>query len=213
MARIEGDFEEFPADAPWLQLPGETRSAYAAFCRYRDFGPRRSLRQACQDYYDLPERPPAARSNASPKLRQIQVWSSLNDWLDRAQAYASHMDRLARIEALDNVKAMYRTQAAVAKFAIARAAERIAAIDPNSLTPGEAIKILEVGTRIERTARANLVEAVESVDPVVSADRIMRDIIIVNPSLAVAARDISIAISAAQSDNDDPTGSTGAQPA
>lgn len=212
MDRMSGDHEAFPAGAEWLQLPDETNRAYAAFCVYRDYGPRRSLRQTCQDFYGLAEKPPAVRSNRSPKLRQIQVWSSQWDWPDRAWAYTSHMDGLARIEALENVKAMYRTQAAVAKLAITRAAARLAAIDPNSLTASEAIKLLEVGTRIERTARAHLVEAVESVDPVVSGDRLLDEVIMGNPAAAVAARDLSLALSAAQMAGRDPTGPTGAQP-
>lgn len=192
---FEGDFDEFPADAVWLQIKGETNRAYAAFCIYRNAGPRRSLRQACRDFYGMADLPPHARDGSDSRLRQIAHWSSQWDWVDRAQAYTTHLDQMTRIENMERTKAMLDRHAAWASVAGAKAFEKIKDLDGKKISAREATQLLEAATRIERMARGQSSDIVESIDPVVGADRTVRDLITANPAIAVAAAELSLALS------------------
>ena len=188
------DLEEFPADAAWLQLPDETPKAYAAFCCYRNAGPLRSLRKACQGFYDLDEIPPPRRTNVDSRMRNIQRWSSEYEWVDRANAYTNHLDTLIRMENLQQLRDMHRRHAAIARVGISKAAQRIRDIVPADLTVREAIALAEVCSRNERSARESLGVFLETVDEVAVADRRMRDIIAADPNLALCARELALAL-------------------
>ncbi len=190
MANEIPDFDEFPSDAVWLKQPGETALSYEAFCKFRDLGPRRSLRQATKAAYDLDELP----SNNSSKLWVVKKWSAKFDWVERAWAYDAHIDRMSRIEQVETAKLMVRRHAAVATVAIAKAGERINAINPAQLTPREAAALLDLGVKIERTARGQVSEFTETADQE-AAERTFKEAIASNPALALAARDLARAMS------------------
>lgn len=192
MAEIDGDFEEFPADAIWLQIPGETHRAYAAFCVYRNAGPLRSLRETCKVFYNLDELPPAHQNHN--QLRQIKLWSSIHEWQNRALAYTSHLDKLSRIEHGERVRSMHKRQAANASTVAGKAMEKLRTVDASRLTVNEALKMFVEATRIERMARGQSSEIIETVDPVVAADQSLRHIIEHNPAAALAMRDLSLAL-------------------
>lgn len=187
------DFEEFPDDAVWVQQKGEPDLAYAAFCRYRDFGPRRSLRQACKDHYELDEKP----DRNSGKLAQVSEWSRTWDWVERAWAYSHHLDRLARIEAGEQAKLMVRRHAAAATHMIAKATEKIMAIQPTELTPRDAATLLDLGVKIERLSRGEATEVIDDRAEVEDAERMFRTVVADNPALALAARDLALALEGA----------------
>jgi len=75
----------------WERQKGETQKSYAAFCLYRDAGPKRSLRATHDTFYG------EGRSN----LAQITVWSTKWQWVARTAAYDEHLDaqRRERMEA------------------------------------------------------------------------------------------------------------------
>ena len=182
------DFDEFPQDAVWLQQDDETNASYAAFCIYRDMGVRRSLRQTCKTYYELADLP--ARTDG--RVTQISSWSQSFDWVERAWAYTAHLDRMARIEAVEAAKQMGRRHAAIASVAIAKAAERINALEATKLSTREAVALLDLGVKVERMARGQSAEDDEATDD--TAERSFKAAVADDPALALAARDIALAM-------------------
>lgn len=125
---------------PWDRHPGESAKAYAAFIAYRDMGPTRSLRKL------------AAREDMT-KVGQLGKWSSEWNWPERAVAFDGWQDREWRLEQVEARKSMLRTHAAVARTGIAKAAERIRALNPETLSAREALALFEACVRVERAAR------------------------------------------------------------
>jgi hypothetical protein len=146
---------------PWDRQDGESARAYAAFVAYRDMGPARSLRKLA-----------VTDVETSSNVRQLARWSAQWDWPDRAVAYDGHQDREHRLEQAEARKRMLRTHAAVASAGVARAAERIRNLDPNTLSPREAVALFEVSVRIERLSRGQTdggdVESLTTIRPVPS---------------------------------------------
>jgi hypothetical protein len=76
----------------WLWQPGESPRAYAAFCRYRDQGPSRSIARAWREQQEgngsrLPTAVPG----------RWTACSRGHEWLRRAEAYDNHIsDALVR---------------------------------------------------------------------------------------------------------------------
>jgi hypothetical protein len=194
------DFDEFPADAVWLQLDHETTEAYQAFCIYRDMGNQRSLRLAAQEYYrleDLPDR----IGQGSAKLRQIQTWSAKYDWGERAGAYTRHLDRIARVQRVEELRQMNERHAAVANLAMSKAAERLRGVSAESLTVRDATVLMDIAGKMERLARGGATEIMAVEDPHATADARLRPILD-DPKLALAARDIATAMAQAQAELD-----------
>jgi hypothetical protein len=78
------------ATPAWLQLPGESAKAYAAFCLYRDLGPKRSLVKA----YRL------QTGHEQATISGLwNTWRRKHRWADRAEAF----DREAAFD-LDQVQ-------------------------------------------------------------------------------------------------------------
>lgn len=71
----------------WEKLKEETNLAYEWFCRYRDYGPERSMQKILQKY---------AMKNSY--LRQLKLWSKKHGWVARAEAYDLHIEKLKRTE-------------------------------------------------------------------------------------------------------------------
>lgn len=139
----------------------------------------------------MAEMPPPCRSNVPAKLRQIQTWSSDYQWVQRAKAYDAHLDRMVRIDNLEQEKAMRRRHANIAALGVKKAGQRIAAIDPPKLSIGETVALWTACTRIERSACeepiAPKVRSSPASVPRSAVDRLIRDRIIASPKVAVAA--------------------------
>lgn len=71
----------------WEKLESETNLAYEWFCRYRDYGPERSLAKLAQKY-----------RRKKSYITQLQRWSSSHSWVARAEAYDIHIEELKRAE-------------------------------------------------------------------------------------------------------------------
>ncbi len=73
----------------WTRRPGETATAYAAFCVYRDLGPGRSLDAAYAQAKGLQKGDKRASGN-------FQRWRRDHAWKNRAEAYDAYLDEEKR---------------------------------------------------------------------------------------------------------------------
>ena len=126
----------------WEKQDYETAHAYAAFCLYRDEPPHsRSLRKQADVFYGV---------STSPKQHQFLIWSAKHHWVERVGAYDVHLDELNRREREKAIIDMNKRQAKLGTAMQAKGWEGISDNDP-SLEEGR--KLVETGTKIERTAR------------------------------------------------------------
>ena len=77
------------ASQVWTRRPGETATAYAAFCAYRDLGPGRSLDAAYAQAKGLQKGDKRASGN-------FQRWRRDHAWKNRAEAYDAYLDEQKR---------------------------------------------------------------------------------------------------------------------
>lgn len=152
---------DLPKTRPWDPVPGESHKSFQAFCLYRDLGPLRSLPQAAAGFYATTEFPDAGKKKS--KVRQIQKWSRLWRWVDRAHAFdraevERHSETLAK-EREDS----RRTRLGLSRLAMLRATEKLKATHGTQMEVDEAIRLLEIGMKNERL---DLGEATERRDEV-----------------------------------------------
>lgn len=119
---------------PWEKLPEESSRAYAAFRLYRDLGPSRSMEQLLPD---------VTRTSA-------YRWSSANRWAERAGAWDIERWRMEDSERLAAIRAMDETHQRAGR-AMVTAGLRALAEQPK-LTPNQAARLVDLGTRLERAA-------------------------------------------------------------
>src|SRR5260370_5769850 len=138
--------------APWEQLPGESAKAYAAFCLYRDLGPRRSLDEASRSYHrgrassadgDTPSR----RRRASGTMRR---WADRWNWPARARAWDQECTRAHATEQIEALKEMTKRHLQEAKVLQNKAVLRLSQLQPEELKPRETLDYLIEATKLER---------------------------------------------------------------
>lgn len=124
---------------PWERQPRETEKQWAAFVRYRDtpIG-ERSLRQLCGDRTGL--------------IRQMEAWSSKNDWVARCRAWDATLDERNRQARLDKIDRMNARQEAVGAITLSKILQRVNALDPSSLPPKSLAALMRAAAHLERVA-------------------------------------------------------------
>ena len=132
-----------PPPAPWEQQPGETPRAYAAFCVFRDLGPRRTLAAAAAAYY---------QRTADSLERQVDKWSSAFRWVERAAAWDRHLDAQGRAAQETARKEMAERHVREARGLQAKALERLRALLPEELSPADALRYFVEAVKLERLA-------------------------------------------------------------
>ncbi len=134
---------------PWERLKAggkfiESQKAFEAFTAYRDMGPARSLVKVGQTL---------------AKTRQnLNQWSSRFQWVERCAEYDEHMDRIALLEQEDTRRAMARRHIEVATGMLEKAIQRLAALDPEQISPAQIPIYIQTGVTIERLAAGESTE-------------------------------------------------------
>jgi hypothetical protein len=140
--RLEATVSEIEP-LPWEQQSRESAKAYAAFCAYRDLGPRRSLRAAAEKFYGR---------NTSAATRQCAGWSSTFRWVKRAHAWDRHLDEEAREAQEQARRDMAQRQAQEAKALQGKAIERLRSLRPEELGPSDVLRFFIEAATLERLA-------------------------------------------------------------
>lgn len=177
-----------PGRDPWERQPGESSVASVAFVAYRDAGPTRSLTQAAR----------ALDKNRTT----LGEWSRQWRWVERTELWEREQDRVRREAQVDAVRRMAERHAEIALAMITKAILRLVggvdprtgreveAIDPSTLTAYEAIRLVDVGVRIERLARGEPTVAVAHAGEVSAFDSDLARAIIEDPVASSLACDI-----------------------
>lgn len=162
--------DEITADhKPWDQQPGENDASYQLFCIWRDmpYG-RRTAR--------------AVAEAANRSINVVNAASKTHRWQQRGRAYRADIEMQRRREMQADIRAMARRHAKTAQAAVALAAEALKEhLQADRLTPTEAIRLLEVGSKVERLAllgyeETDPLQAPPGGEPVdVSVGRILAD--------------------------------------
>jgi hypothetical protein len=145
--------------APWEQLAGESAKAHAAFCLYRDLGPRRSLAEASRAYHGAAASGPAARRRRWAS-GQVRAWAERWHWSARAQAWDQELERLHRDQQRAALEEMDERHARETLLVQSKAVERLRQLRPEELKPRETLQYLVEGIRIERLVRGEPTERV-----------------------------------------------------
>lgn len=121
------------ATDPWERLPDETSLAYAAFRQYRDLGPTRTV-------------------DAMPTVsaHSAQRWSRRHRWIERAHAWDAEAYRIEDARRLDQIREMDENHQRAARALLTAGLRALQDLGP--LTPHQAARFVDLGTRLERSA-------------------------------------------------------------
>lgn len=124
---------ELPAAEPWERLPDESSRAYEGFREFRDLGPARSL-----------------RGLVATNRHSARSWSLRFRWTERARAWDAELYRVEDARRLDAIRTMDEQHQRAARAMIGAGLRALASIE--DLTPHQAARFIDVGTRLERSA-------------------------------------------------------------
>lgn len=132
---------------PWERQSKETAKSFAAFAKYRDLGPNRSVRRL------LEENPHLTRA-------AVEALSVRHHWVARAEAWDAAEDEQFRLDQAVARKKMAEQHARVATAMLGKAVQRLGAINPESLSARDLVAWVDAAVKIERQARG-VADAVE----------------------------------------------------
>lgn len=121
---------------PWERHPDETPRKYGQFLAYRDLGRGRTLARAAE----------TLARNAS-YLREV---AAAYRWVERADAWDRHLDEAHQRDWLDKRRRAAENDAGILNAAVAKIASRLATLQPQELSPGDLIRLLDVVMRHRR---------------------------------------------------------------
>ena len=135
--------------------PDETNKAYSAFCKYRDFGPDRSIAKVVKK---LGKKPGYAR--------QMEEWSSKFNWIERTKAFDDKADEKRRVINEQSLASYDRAFEAHIKnkMLIAKTTQEIFAVWVNeclsisALKPADIAILMKLGSSLEREAITDIEE-------------------------------------------------------
>jgi len=123
---------------PWERLVGEGAKRFAAFVRYRDMGPDRSLAKVAQAL--------------GKSTTLIERWSAQDSWVQRVGTWDEEQDRIWRAQQQGHRREVGRRQLRIANAMQGQLVNRLADLDVSQLTPRDLGYWLEITTKVQRQA-------------------------------------------------------------
>ncbi|MBA0053444.1 hypothetical protein E0L36_21970 [Streptomyces sp. AJS327] len=120
----------------WEQQPGETAKRYGQFVTYRDLGRARTLPKAAE----LLQRHPVTVRKTSAEFR----------WLERAEAYDRHLDRMYEAMWLEERRKAAEADAKILGAAIGKVAQRLPSLNAQEMSASDVIRLMDVAMRHRR---------------------------------------------------------------
>lgn len=139
---MPGDNQPSADSRAWDRLPGEPARWYNRFDAFRLLGPARSVEQAYRQ--DTGRRTPAPGEWKKTARR----WR----WHERAQAWDAETRKGRQEARLAQLARLEEEHAALGLLCIRKARQRLKALQPESLAPLEALRLLLAGAQLRREA-------------------------------------------------------------
>jgi hypothetical protein len=185
-----------PSDEPWERQPSETAAAFAAFRRYRDMDAEyRSVRKLVQTY--------PVKDRTAAKLRHLQTWSAAHHWVARALAWDEYRDRDARRTQIEEIRTMAREHADAASRLVRKGLEALEKLKIEDMTPGEVVKFVVDGAKLERLARGEPESIVDVPSKAPTGQQSVRELLSSDPELAKQAAIFSSQVLRVQSEQEE----------
>lgn len=121
---------------PWLRQDEETSEAYKAFEAYRDADTRRVTKP------DMTE----------VEKSRYKRWSAQWSWSARARAWDRYVARQDLDDMVRYRRTMNERHRTIARTALSKAAQWLVNLNPDTMRPSDAARLLEVAVRMEREA-------------------------------------------------------------
>jgi hypothetical protein len=140
----EGKAAVLPYES-WERLTGESSTAYAAFCTFRDYGPERNVRRAVA----------AMEPDEVKQGRRYRVWSAWATafkWRERAADYDRYLDRMKQTEGRKTIEEQGKVHRAVTGKMLEVVFKKLEMMDPADLTQGTVTEWVDTAIRAEREA-------------------------------------------------------------
>ena len=129
----------------WERLPGETSSAFAAFCAFRDFGPERNIRKAV----DCSEKNEGVRAK---RYRVWRNWCTQYRWRERAADYDNYTEKLKQVELRKTIEAQGELHRKVTGKMLEVVSKKLDSMNPDELTQGNLTEWVQTAIKVEREA-------------------------------------------------------------
>jgi hypothetical protein len=129
----------------WERLKGESSSAFAAFCAFRDFGADRNIRKAV----DSTEKDEAARVK---RYRVWRNWAVQFKWRERAADYDKYVEQLKQVEMRKTIEAQGAKHREVTGKMLDVVSKKLDLINPADLGQGTVTEWVQTAIKAEREA-------------------------------------------------------------
>lgn len=139
---------------PWERMPGEPARAYAAFRAFRDMPAATRSIDATADH-------PAS---GDTKPRQLRALAARWDWRARADAWDDECAAIEDRERLDQIRQMHSLHRRTGRQITVKAMQALALMEPEKIPPAAAVRLLELGTKLERSTLMTSVAELQGLD-------------------------------------------------
>lgn len=131
----------------WERVERETSRQYAAFRAFRDLGITRTVDAVTALY-----------GGSVPR------WARAYSWVERAESWDDELARTLDRERLAAVAEMHRAHSEAGRIAREKALEALGSMRVDEIPPSTAVRLLEVGTKLERSTLTVSVEELQGLE-------------------------------------------------
>ena len=138
----EAKAEVMPFES-WERLRGESSTAFAAFCVFRDFGSERNIKKALL----------SVESDGDKANRQYRTWlnwSAQFHWLKRAADYDKYLDKLKLAERRKVIEAREEAHREITAKMLFVVKKKLDMMNPDELTQGNVTEWVKTAVQTER---------------------------------------------------------------
>jgi hypothetical protein len=125
----------------WERQHGEPPRAYLWFCEYRDMGVSRSVAKVQEKW------------GKKISINRLYCLSSKYNWVERAEAYDDHMDKLRRAENEEAIRKMSERHAGMAVLIQQKLMQKLQNYTIDEISSADVARLFDVAVKIERLSR------------------------------------------------------------
>jgi hypothetical protein len=145
----------------WERLAGESGTAYAAFCVYRDYGPERNIRRAVEGRFGKAALPAGFSVEAEGPISNLETlitrkygmwrgWATQFRWRERAADYDQYLERLKQTEKRKTIEAQEEVYRLATRKMLEVVTKKLEVMAPGELTQGAVVEWLTTAINTER---------------------------------------------------------------